>query len=170
MSFLLIANSPSSVVNFRLDLIKAIQAKNHEVHVACPGMTAGSSERIFLQELSVCVHDIPMSRAGLNPFVDLRTFWSLLRLIKNIKPDYVLGYTIKPVVWGSLAAFIARVPRRYSLITGLGYAFVESCSISKKRALVKKIVQSLYRLALNRCQRVFFKIQMMKHYFGSLVF
>lgn len=157
MSFILIANSPSSVINFRLDLIKAIQAKGQQVHVACPGMGSDCSERLFLQNLGVQVHDVPMSRAGLNPFADLRTCWALWRLMCRIKPERVLGYTIKPVVWGSLAAFLARVPQRYALITGLGYAFVEGGAVSKKRALVKQAAQFLYRMALNRCQRVFFQ-------------
>ena len=125
--------------------------------MACPGMSADAPERLVLQELGVQVHDIPMSRAGLNPFADLRTCWALWRLMRSIKPSHVLGYTIKPVIWGSLAGFLARVPQRYALIAGLGYAFVEGGAVSKKRALVKRAAQFLYRLALNRCQRVFFQ-------------
>ncbi|MBE0508386.1 MAG: glycosyltransferase family 4 protein [Marinospirillum sp.] len=157
MSFLLVANSPSSVVNFRLDLIKAIQDKGLQVHVACPGMASDSSECLFLQNLGVQVHDVPMSRAGLNPFSDLRTCWALWRLMCRIKPERILGYTIKPVIWGSLAACLARVPERYALISGLGYAFVEGGVVSKKRTLVKRAAQFLYRMALNRCRRVFFQ-------------
>ncbi|WP_404418472.1 glycosyltransferase family 4 protein [Marinospirillum sp.] len=156
-SFILLANSPSSVVNFRLDLIKAIQTKGQQVHVACPGILSAAHERLLLQELGVQVHHIPMSRAGLNPFADLRTCWALWHLMRHIKPVRVLGYTIKPVIWGSLAAFLARVPQRFALISGLGYAFVEGGAVSKKRALVKRAAQFLYRLALNRCQRVFFQ-------------
>ena len=157
MKFFLIANSPSSVVNFRLNLIKAIQAKGQQVHVACPVMLADAPERLVLQEFGVQVHDIPMSLAGLNPFADLRTCWAFWRLMRSIKPSHVLGYTIKPVIWGSLAGILARVPQRYALITGLGYAFVEGGAVSKKRALVKRAAQFLYRLALNRYQRVFFQ-------------
>lgn len=157
MTFLLIANAPSSVVNFRFDLIKAIQAKGLQVHVVCSGMDSDCPERTLLQDLGVPVHDVPMSRTGLNPFSDLRSCWALWRLMRRIKPEWVLGYTIKPVIWGSIAAFLARVPQRFALITGLGYAFVESGAVSKKRALVRRAAQFLYRIALNRCRRVFFQ-------------
>ncbi|OOE63848.1 glycosyltransferase family 4 protein [Salinivibrio kushneri] len=156
-SCLLIANAPSSLVNFRLDLIKAIQAKGHQIHVACPSMPANAPERLILQEFGAQVHDIPMNRSGLNPITDIRTCWVLWRLMHRIKPNRILGYTIKPVVWGSLAGFLAGVPQRYALIAGLGYAFVEGDSVSKKRVFVKHTAQLLYRLALNRCQRVFFQ-------------
>lgn len=157
MSFVLIANSPSSVTNFRLDLVKTLQASGQQVHVACPEMLTDASERLLLEELGVQVHDIPMSRAGLNPVRDLQTFWALWRLMQKVKPERVLGYTIKPVIWGSLAASLARVPQRYALISGLGYAFVEGGVVSRKRALVKRVAQFLYRIALSRCQHVFFQ-------------
>lgn len=157
MRFLVIANALSSVTNFRLDLIKTLQSKNIEVHVACPNDKNYDSDSKVLSELGVKIHDVSMSRAGLNPFQDLYTCWDLWRLMRFIRPDKVLGYTIKPVVWGSLAGFFARVPQRYALIAGLGYAFVEGGATSRKRALVKHAAQFLYRLALNRCQRVFFQ-------------
>lgn len=157
MSFLIIANSPNSIINFRIDLIKAIQSTGQQVHVACPGMAADAYECLILQDLGVQVYDIPMSRVGLNPIADLKTCWALFRLMRKIKPQRVLGYTIKPVIWGGLAGFFARVPQKYALIAGLGYAFVEGGAVSRKRALVKCVALSLYRLALNRCQRVFFQ-------------
>lgn len=156
-SFVLIANSSTSVINFRLDLIKAVQANDQHVHVVCPGMFADAPERRFLENWGVQVHDVSMSRAGLNVFLDIKTCWILWRLMRDIKPERVLSYTIKPVIWGSLAAFLARVPQRYALITGLGYAFVESGTVNTKRAFVKRVAQFLYHVALSRCHRVFFQ-------------
>ena len=157
ITFLLISNSPSVVVNFRLDLIKALKNQGQQVHVACPGMHEDAAERLLLQGLGVQVHHVSMSRAGLNPFLDLRTCWALWRLMCRIKPERVLGYTIKPVIWGTLAALLANVPQRYALITGLGYAFVEGEVSSTKRKVVRSVVQLLYALALNHCKRVFFQ-------------
>lgn len=156
-SFLVISNSISSIISFRLDLIKAIQAKGYVVHVSCPCKQASAGEQSLLQDLGVKLHDVPISRAGLNPLVDLRTFWSLWRLMCSIKPVRVLSYTIKPVIWGSLASFLAKVPQRYALIAGLGYAFVEGDALSRKRTIVNRVARFLYRLALNRCERVFFQ-------------
>lgn len=157
MTFLFIANSPASVINFRLDLIKAIQAIGWTVHVACPEMNPTAPERLYLQDHGVQVHEILMSRAGLNPIADLSTCWALWKLMRKIKPNKVLSNFIKPVVWGSLAGYLARIPKRYALISGLGYAFVDGGTDNKRRTFVKQIVQVLYRQALNRCDHVFFQ-------------
>src|SRR5690606_3515191 len=77
------------------------------------------------------------------------------KLIKNTKPDRILMYTIKPVIFGNLAAKLAGVNKRYSLITGLGYAFTQGTG--KKRALIKGLVQNLYAGALNGSAHVFFQ-------------
>ena len=79
--------------------------------------------RLQLQGMGLTVHQVPMLRTGTNPLTDLRTAWSLWRLMRQIAPSMVLGYTIKPVIYGTLAAWLAGVPQRFALITGLGYAF-----------------------------------------------
>lgn len=155
MTFLLIANSLSSVLNFRFDLIKAIQAKGYAVHVAAPEQDAAMQAK--LEAAGVVYHQVNISRAGLNPVQDLKTLWQLYRLMRQVKPQKVLGYTIKPVVYGSLAAWLARVEGRYSLIAGLGYAFTDDGEKSLKRSLVNWVAKFLYRLALNRCDKVFFQ-------------
>lgn len=157
MTFLLVSNSHASLINFRLDLIKALLSLDIQVHVAAPGFRPGSGEVDVLNELGVETHDISISRSGLNPFADLRTFWELIKLMKKIKPKYVLNYTIKPVVWGSLAAFLSGVPYRFALITGLGYAFAKEGKEYGRRALVRYIAQSLYSVSLRKCDRVFFQ-------------
>jgi glycosyltransferase involved in cell wall biosynthesis len=73
--------------------------------------------------------------------------------MRSIKPTYVLGYTIKPVIYGSIAAWLAGVPHRFALITGLGYAFQGD----GQRSRLQTLVQSLYSLALARVGKVFFQ-------------
>jgi glycosyltransferase involved in cell wall biosynthesis len=75
------------------------------------------------------------------------------RLMRQIAPSMVLGYTVKPVIYGILAARLAGVPQRFALITGLGYAFQERGS---QRSL-QTLVQGLYGLALAQAERVFFQ-------------
>ena len=73
--------------------------------------------------------------------------------IKQIKPDVFLGYTIKPVIYGSLAAKIANVNRIYSMIEGLGYAFTGS---GIKRKMVGSLAKFLYRHTLKFQDKIFF--------------
>lgn len=155
MKFLLISNAISSVISFRFDLIKSIQSKGYEVHVAAPELDFTAITK--LEIAGVVCHQVNISRAGLNPVQDLKTLWHLYWLIKEIKPKKMLGYTIKPVVYGSLAGWLAGAERRYSLIAGLGYAFTEDGVENARRDLVNWVAKFLYRLALNRCDRVFFQ-------------
>ena len=155
MKFLMICSYLPSALNFRGKLLEAIQAKGYEIHVFAPYLTDFADELNQLQQLGYQVHEIPMQRTGTNPIKDLNTLMEMYRLIRQIQPDVVLCYTIKPVIYGTLAAWLARVPKRFALITGLGYAFqnVES----GKRSLFQKMVYGLYGYALKHADKVFFQ-------------
>lgn len=155
--FLLIASYPASIIKFRGALIEAIQKTGFEIHVAAPDFKKFPEELTALKALGYSVYDIPMQRTRTNPIADAKTLFALYRLIKNIKPDYVMGYTIKPVIYGSLAGALARVPHRFALITGLGYAFQGAEENNYKKSNLQKLVHQLYALALVSTQKVFFQ-------------
>lgn len=158
MRFLLIAGVARSVVNFRGPLISALQNKGMEVHVAAPSLTNDSPYGCELKARGVHIHSISLDRTGVNPIGDMGAFVSLVRLMKAIRPEFVLGYTIKPVIYGALAAALVGVPRRFALVTGLGYAFsVTDEGGGLKRRLVRKLVKLLYRCALTNCEMTFFQ-------------
>lgn len=150
---LLVASFPDSILHFRGPLMAALQRGGMEVHVAAPDLPPGSAWRLPLEARGIGVHDIPLRRAGMNPYADVLTLWHLWRLMRRLRPQRVLTYTIKPVIYGSLAAWLACVPQRYALITGLGYAFQGE----GRRGAVRGLVQRLYALALARVDKVFFQ-------------
>lgn len=154
-SILVIAGASQSLVNFRGPLLRAMQEAGHRVAAAAPDLGTDRSAKAWLDSAGVDGHIVPLSRTGLNPFADARLLGSLVRLIRRIRPTVVLGYTVKPVAYGLIAAQLIRVPRRYALITGLGYAFTGKAS--GKRRLVQSISKLLYRLALGRATKVFFQ-------------
>jgi glycosyltransferase involved in cell wall biosynthesis len=153
MKILLIAGFADSLINFRGPLIHALQAKGLDVHVAAPDVPQQSTIRLQLQAMGLTVHQVPMVRTGTNPWTDMCTTWALWRIMRKIQPGKVLGYTIKPVIYGTLAAWLACVPHRFALITGLGYTFQGN----GKRSKLQTLVQYLYRAALSRCSLVFFQ-------------
>lgn len=155
MRFLVIAGFADSLVGFRKPLIMALLNKGLEVHVAAPELSTNQSTMLELTALGVIAHDIFMQRTGTNPIADTKSLFVLYRLIKKVKPDYVMGYTIKPVIYGSLAAWLARVPQRFALIAGLGYAFMDEDDNQYSRT--RRVIQSLYKIALPHCQVVFFQ-------------
>ena len=155
--FLIIASYPASILKFRGALIQALQDKDFEIHVAAPEFNSYPEERNSLLALGYTVHDIPMQRTGTNPAVDSKTLLALYRLMREIKPDYTMAYTIKPVIYGSLAARLARVPNRFVLITGLGYAFQGADEQDYKKSNLQKIMHKLYSVALASTHKVFFQ-------------
>ena len=157
MKFLIIASYPASILKFRGALIAAIHEAGFEIHIAAPDFDNYPNEYQALKDLGYRVHNIAMQRTGTNPKKDIRTIIELYRLMTKIKPDYVLGYTIKPVIYGSLAAKLARVPQRFALITGLGYAFQGADEVDYKKSNLQKIMHKLYSVALASTHKVFFQ-------------
>jgi glycosyltransferase involved in cell wall biosynthesis len=153
--FLLIASYPDSLIKFRGALIDALLDHGFDVHVALPDLELESSIGKILDAKDVKIHHIPLQRVGLNPLADLHTLALLVRLMRRIRPDYVLGYTAKPVIYGVLAAWLSGVRRRFALITGLGYAFTGMATSS--RMPLRTLIQWLYRFSLARAHKVFFQ-------------
>jgi glycosyltransferase involved in cell wall biosynthesis len=116
--------------------------QGHCVHVTAPDLEGPIADE--LRALGVTPHSAPLSRTGLNPVADLRYFSALRRLILEVGADVVLNYTIKPNVWGSLAARSRRV-RSISIVTGLGYAFIAGSTL--KQRLASALGKALYRRA-----------------------
>jgi glycosyltransferase involved in cell wall biosynthesis len=117
-------------------------AAGHRVHASAPGLVGQVAQRVAA--MGVTPHDVPLARTGVDPRKDFR-YRSVLRdLISRHQVDLVLGYTIKPCVWGSLAAKDCGV-ESVSLVTGLGYAFIPSRRLRQR--LVSAISRHLWRRA-----------------------
>lgn len=156
MKFLIIAGAPGSLIHFRGHLITDLIDQGLTVHAASPRLTPDSAIHTQLIALGAHPHEIHLKRTGINPIEDLRTLFELLRLVRRIKPDVVLGYTIKPVIFGTLAAAMGGCPRRYALITGLGYSFLDNKE-NRRQQVVSRIVTRLYRRSLGYAHKVFFQ-------------
>ncbi|MDA0697857.1 MAG: glycosyltransferase family 4 protein [Proteobacteria bacterium] len=156
MKFLLVASYLPSVLNFRGKLLEAISKKDIQVYILSPDLDLFNNEVNQLRGLGYSVNEIPMQRTGTNPLSDMKTLWAVYNCIRKIKPDYVLSYTIKPVIYGTLAAKLAKVPHRFALITGLGYAF-QNVEQGSNRSFFQKLVHGLYQYALFHSHKVFFQ-------------
>lgn len=156
MKFLIIASYLPSVLNFRGKLLEAIAGKDIQVYILSPDLDLFPNEVNQLRNLGYSVDEIPMQRTGTNPLADIKTLLAIYKCIRKIKPDYVLSYTIKPVIYGTLAAKLAKVPHRFALITGLGYAF-QNVEQGSNRSFFQKLVHGLYQYALFHTHKVFFQ-------------
>ncbi len=152
MKVMVVGNIAQSLVNFRGPLLRAMVMKGHDVLAVGPEDDPRYTKA--LHDLGVEYRAVPLRRASFNPIADLRFMLALLRLMRDERPDVFLGYTIKPVIYGNIAARLARVPSRNALITGLGYAFGTS---NLKQRTVGWFIHLLYRLSLAGINIVFFQ-------------
>jgi glycosyltransferase involved in cell wall biosynthesis len=153
--FLIIASYPDSIITFRGKLIEALIEQEIEVHVAAPDLPQASAIRRTLESMGVSVHNIHLQRTGMNPFIDVLSLVCMFVLMKKHRYTFVLSYTVKPVIYGLIAGWIARIPHRFALITGLGYAFTGGKV--GKRGFLQKMLHKMYSFALARVELTFFQ-------------
>ena len=152
MKIVILSNQARSMSNFWSVLIRRMREAGHTVICAAP--PGDGAAEAALTALGAEVVNYPLDRKGLNPLRDGESFLVLLRLFRAERPDLIFATTIKPVIYGCLAARAAGVARVYATITGLGYAF-EADSFFKK--CVNRLGVLLYRLALGHVSGVFFQ-------------
>ncbi|NLY65294.1 MAG: glycosyltransferase family 4 protein [Alcaligenaceae bacterium] len=138
---LFVVNNPAFFLSHRLPI--ALKAKEEGYEVAIATMPGESVAQIVAHGLTHFV--IPMSRSGMNPAGELKTIYALYRLFRSYKPDLVHLVTIKPVLYGGIAARLAKIKAVVYAISGLGFIFTRE---RKGIDWVRQVTQTLYRLAL----------------------
>lgn len=142
----LIYNTTVYVYKFRINLIKEIQKLGYEVIVLSPTDEYVSK----LKDLGIKHEHLNMSQYGLNPVKEIFTTYEIYKLLKKYNPEYSLHYTIKPNIFGSIAAYFANV-KVINNIAGAGKAF------SNENSLFAKLISFLYKIGLRNSKKVFFQ-------------
>lgn len=150
-----IGNQAFSLVNFRGRLICDLVGSGMRVLALAPDFSEETRAAVIASgAVPVEYH---LSRVGMNPLRDAADFFYLVRLLRRLQPDVVLSYSIKPVIYGMLAAWLAGVPRRFAMIEGLGFVFTDSVYRAVfQRRLLRGLVSLLYRISLAMADGVFF--------------
>ena len=138
---LFVVNNPAFFMSHRVPVALAAQRAGYDVHVA----TMDGPAVADIQALGMTHHPIPMTRSGKHPLQELGTLLALIRLFRRLRPAVVHLVTIKPVLYGGIAARLTRVPGMVAAISGLGFVFLSN---SLKMRLVRSVVARLYRIAL----------------------
>lgn len=141
---MLSANSSWNLINFRTPIIKALLEGGHRVAAAIP-IDDGTDP---LRRLGVELHHIPIDARGLSPLRDVGLLMSYFRLMRELRPSAFLGFTVKPNLYGSIAAARLDIPV-FNTITGLGTAFLSGPAL-------RAIAATIYRHALRNSRTVFF--------------
>jgi glycosyltransferase involved in cell wall biosynthesis len=149
---LVLAGLADSLINFRKQLLEAFRGNGFDVFALAP---AADPEIVdALNRIGVAFRTVRLSRSGTSLLEDARYYLELRKRIREIEPDVVFSYTIKPVIYGSLAARACGVKQVVSMITGAGYAFQKA---TWKGKAIHALVRPLYRKALASNDVVFFQ-------------
>lgn len=148
-------NASPGLIIFRKELIQTLSAQGHEVYCFAIDFTDATREQV--KNLGGIPVDYSLNRTGLNPLRDVRDTWALSRKLKEIKPDLMFSFFAKPVIYGSLAAKLAGVPRRIGMLEGLGFTFTEQpFPLPFKTKLIRWVQVQLYRLSVPLLDKIIF--------------
>jgi glycosyltransferase involved in cell wall biosynthesis len=155
MRIIVFSNQAFSLVNFRGSLIRQLVESKHQVFALAPDFTPAIRNQLTLW--GAHAEQISLNRTGLYPLRDIYDLFLLTAKFKQLQADIVLCYTVKPVIYGNLAAWLARIRVRIVMIEGLGYVFTPSgCHPGLGRRLLIQIVRFLYWTSLSVAQSVIF--------------
>jgi glycosyltransferase involved in cell wall biosynthesis len=140
-SLLFVLNDSGFFLSHRLQIALAAQAAGLDVHVATPE----SDKTKILRAYGFAYHPLRLTRSGTNLFLEISAFLELIRIFHKTRPHLLHLVTIKPVVYGGIAARLTRVPTVVAAVSGLGIVFSRS---GFKASVLRFFVKQLYRVAL----------------------
>jgi len=144
MKILFTSNVSWAMIKFRHQLLVSLIEDGHELYIVAP-------KDDFVKELELigckCV-DVKLSRKGVNPIEDLILLYTFYKIYQKIQPDIIFNYSIKPIIYGSIAAKIAKIPS-VAVNIGLGFTFINN-------SFITKISHKLYKFSLQFPQMVWF--------------
>lgn len=146
---LLVSRCAWTLYNFRRGQMAALKADGVTVLGAGAG---GDGFEPSIEALGIPFVPLPVDKRALNPLADLKLVWRLYRWYRQERPDIVHHFTIKPVIYGSIAARLAGVPRVVNTVTGLGFVFSEGA-----KPWLRRLVEAQYRVALSKVHFTFFQ-------------
>lgn len=141
---LILCNSLGGLYEFRKELVQEL-TKQYQVYISAPD----EKHKEELEAVGCQVLFTAINRRGMNPIQDMGLFLSYRKLLKTIRPDVILTYTIKPNIYGGLAARLDRIPY-ITNITGLGTTF-------ERGGMLQKMVVAMYRIGIGKAACVFFQ-------------
>jgi glycosyltransferase involved in cell wall biosynthesis len=145
MKIAVVLNTSWNIYNFRMNFVRELMAQGHEVHTIAPS----DDYTKFLVDAGCVHHPIKMDSRGANPIKDSALILELFLIYRAIRPDIILHYTIKPNVYGTLAASLLRIPV-INNVCGLGTVFL-------KKNIVSAVAILLYRISFRFASKVFFQ-------------
>jgi|26BtaG_2_1085354.scaffolds.fasta_scaffold00002_227 glycosyltransferase involved in cell wall biosynthesis len=151
----LISDNPGDLTKSRSYIIKAFLDRGDEVYALSCDYTEEQMDQ--LRDLGAKPVAYSLQRSGLNPLHDIKSIYGLIKILKKLNPDITFSYGNKPVIYGLIASRMIKVPKRYSLVTGLGVIYSEIGYNTKRNKLTRILMNTLYRVSLRHGDKIFFQ-------------
>lgn len=145
MKLLILINNDQGLYSFRRELLERILQDGHTLYVSFPD----GSRRKEIEAMGCRYLETKVDRRGMNPFADLALLRHYRRLLREVRPDAVLTYTVKPNIYGGIACTMGGIPY-FANVTGLGDSI-------ENDGILQKLVLGMYRIGLRRARMVFFQ-------------
>ena len=145
---LILANHYNTLRIFRRELIKRLAELGNEILISIPPAEKQEIDTLESYGSKVIITD--MERRGMNPVKDISLLNRYKKLLREVNPDKVITYTIKPNIYGSIACKSLKIPH-YCNVTGLGSAFMAD------GGLMRKLVSMMYKFSMNKAEKIFFE-------------
>src|SRR5690606_28997403 len=150
-NILIVALVSMSLTHFRCEFILDLIKNNFRFFTAAPSYNDEIRQKLI--EFGATSLEFNLQRTGLNPFKDIQSVLQLRKLMKDYNIDLVFPYTVKPVIYSSLAANSCKVPV-VSLITGLGFAFT---GLTLKARILQRLNEFLYKISIRKNKTIIFQ-------------
>lgn len=144
---LILANSAGGLYHFRFELVKMLLSQNFSVVFCVPNPKDDIYVQKFIEAGAVFIHT-PMNRRSVNPFSDNSLIKSYTRIVKDLKPDVILTYTVKPNIYGNYVAAKFKIPVLMN-VTGIGTSMISH--------RLRSIIKLMYKYACTKAEKVFFQ-------------
>lgn len=152
-SILFFSSDSITLKTFRLELILEFQKLGYTVCCVSSQDENFSEVKAFLKKYNVILYPIPLKNVSFNFFRDIISFCKFIKIVRLIKPEYILAFRIKPILYSALLTYIFKKIQVYPTFTGLGYG------LTVANRFVKKILFFIFTILLRKCPSVFFQNQ-----------
>lgn len=149
----LVGAQPDYITKLRGQLLRDLVAAGHDVWAVGQERDPAVEEQLLAWGVRYAV--VPISRRGLAPLADFRTLLAFHRFFRSVRPDSMLVYTTKSIVWGLIGAWTARVPQRFAMVAGRGMALIEQPGF--KATTLRYLTMLLLKISLNFAHGVVFQ-------------
>ena len=155
IKLIIIGNTAESLINFRGSLIRYLVGLGHNISVISPECT--EEQKKILNSFGVKLYQIPIKRTGLNPLFDIKTIFSIYKVINTVQPKILITYALKPIFYGAIVAKFFKI-HHFPILVGLGYTagytFSEKLSVVIKGKLIWPLISLFYKFSLFNAHKV----------------